>query len=85
LYPELLPWACHDFTDVVVCNGSTVAQIMPVYRKMITIKPVQARHRTYPHKTRAIPENTVDLVVGQALVNINPVELVGEGLPLQLC
>lgn len=78
--PELLPRAGHDLIDVIVGNRSGVAQIMLVYSEVIPIEPVQSRYSTNPHETHTIPENAVNLVVGQPLVNINPVELIGECL-----
>jgi len=59
-----------DRIDVTVIDGGGIIGIMPELFECVAVKTIQSRHRSEPHKSAAVLENTVDLVMGQTVVDV---------------
>jgi hypothetical protein len=72
--PEISIRTLNNAGNKIVGYSSGIGCVMLVYLKGITIVTVQAGHGTYPNKSAGVLINTIYVILGKPVVDIQPRE-----------
>ena len=65
-----------DTVNIIIIQGQGISLAVPEDLETIAIIAVQPTHGAKPHKASRIPVNSVDLVVGKPVVNVQRKKLI---------
>src|SRR5882724_4999278 len=77
--------AFEDLFNIIVAERAGVPEVMPEDLQLIAIVAVEPRHGADPEKSFFVLDKAIDLVVGQALIDVQPGKAVKIVLGLGFC